>query len=258
MVDWTDEGIVLAARPHGEGSAVVVLLTRTHGRHAGLVRGAFSGRARGLYQTGNRVTAEWRARLAEHLGNFSCELAQGYAAGALDDPLRLAGLTAACAVAEASLPEREPHPRVHDGLVALLEAMTLPELGDAWIAAYVRWEIGVLADLGYGLDLDSCAATGANDDLAFVSPRSGRAVSLVAGEPYRDRLLALPRFLVGQAGSGVGSGDPDDLFRGLALSGFFLERHVFATHGRQPPPARTRFVERFARGATVSGGGSDT
>lgn len=253
MVDWTDEGIVLAARPHGEGSAVVVLLTRAHGRHAGLVRGAFSGRARGLYQAGNRVTAEWRARLAEHLGNYACELLQGHAATALDDPLRLAGLAAACAVAEASLPEREPHPRVHDALVALLDAISDPELGDAWVAAYVRWEIGVLADLGYGLDLESCAATGGNDDLAYVSPRSGRAVSLAAGEPYRDRLLALPRFLIGQGG-----GDADDLFRGLALSGFFLERHVFATHGRQPPPARTRFVERFARGATVSGGGSST
>lgn len=251
MVDWSDEGIVLAARPHGEGSAVVVLLTRGHGRHAGLVRGAFSGRSRGLYQPGNRVTAEWRARLAEHLGNFTCEMAQGYAAAVLDDPLRLAALAAACAVAEASLPEREPHPRVHDGLAALLDAMALPGIGDAWIAGYVRWEIGVLADLGYGLDLDSCAVTGGNDDLAYVSPRSGRAVSLAAGEPYRDRLLPLPRFLLGRSG-----GDPDDLFRGLALSGFFLERHVFATHGRLPPPARTRFVERFARDATVSGGGS--
>lgn len=251
MVEWSDEGVVLAARPHGEGSAVVVLLTHGHGRHAGLVRGAFSGRARGVYQAGNRVTAEWRARLAEHLGNYTCELAHGYAAAALDDPLKLAGLTAACAIAEASLPEREPHPQVHDGLVALLDAMADPDLGDAWIAAYVRWEVGVLADLGYGLDLDSCAATGVNDDLAYVSPRSGRAVSLAAGEPYRDRLLALPRFLIGRGG-----GDSDDLFRGLALSGFFLERHVFATHGRQPPPARTRFVERFARGVTVSGGGS--
>lgn len=250
MVDWTDEGIVLAARAHGEGSAVVILLTREHGRHAGLVRGAFSGRARGLYQPGNRVTAEWRARLADHLGNYVCELGHGHAAAVLDDPLKLAGLSAACAVAEATLPEREPHPQVHDGLVALLDAMARPELGDAWIAVYVRWEIGVLADLGYGLDLDSCAATGANDDLAYVSPRTGRAVSLAAGEPYRDRLLPLPRFLIGRGG-----GDQDDLFRGLALSGFFLERHVFATHGRQPPPARTRFVERFARDATVSGGG---
>ncbi len=253
MVDWSDEGIVLAARPHGEGSAVAILLTRGHGRHAGLVRGAFSGRARGLYQPGNRVTAEWRARLAEHLGNYTCELAHGHAAAVLDDPLKLAGLTAACAVAEASLPEREPHPRVHDGLAALLDAMANPELGDTWVAAYVVWEVGVLADLGYGLDLAACAVTGSQEDLAYVSPRSGRAVSVAAGEAYRDRLLPLPRFLIGRGG-----GDPDDLFRGLALSGFFLERHVFATHGREPPPARTRFVERFARDATISGGGSSS
>jgi DNA repair protein RecO (recombination protein O) len=250
MVEWTDEGIVLAARPHGEGSAVAIVLTREHGRHAGLVRGAFSGGSRGLYQPGNRVRAVWRARLAEHLGTYACEPVRGHAAAVLDDPLRLAALSAVCAVAEQALPEREPHPRVHDGLAALFDAMAMTDIGDAWVAAYVRWEIGVLADLGYGLDLDSCAATGVNDDLAYVSPRTGRAVSLAAGEPYRDRLLALPRFLIGRGG-----GDPDDLFRGLALSGFFLERHVFATHGRPPPPARTRFVERFARGATVSGGG---
>lgn len=250
MVDWTDEGIVLAARPHGEGSAVVTLLTRAHGRHAGLVRGAFSGRARGVYQPGNRLNTEWRARLSEHLGNYTAELTTGYAATVLDDPLKLAGLSAVCAVADASLPEREPHPRVHDGLVALLDAMGMAEIGDAWIAVYVRWEIGLLTDLGYGLDLERCAATGANDNLAYVSPRSGRAVSLAAGEPYRDKLLPLPRFLIG-----AGGGDADDLFAGLALTGFFLERHVFATHGRHPPPSRTRFVERFARETTLSGGG---
>lgn len=250
MVDWTDEGIVLAARPHGEGSAVVTLLTQVHGRHAGLVRGAFSGRARGVYQPGNRINAEWRARLVEHLGNYTGELIVGHAAAVLHDPLKLAGLSAACAVADTSLPEREPHPRVHDGLVALLDVMAMEEVGDAWIAAYVSWEIGLLADLGYGLDLDACAATGNNDDLAYVSPRSGRAVSLAAGEPYRDKLLRLPRFLISDGG-----GDPDDLFAGLALSGFFLERHVFATHNRHPPPSRTRFVERFAQGTTLSGGG---
>lgn len=255
MIEWEDQGFVLSARPHGEGSAVVTLLTQDHGRHAGLSRGAFSARGRGVFQPGNRVNALWRARLAEHLGTYTCELEDGYAAGVMDDPLRLAGLSAVCAVADAALPEREPHRRLYDAFGALLGAMSLEDIGDAWIAAYVRWEIGLLTDLGYGLDLSSCAATGANDDLAYVSPRSGRAVSLAAGEPYRDKLLPLPRFLVGIPGS-RGGGDNDDLFAGLALSGFFLERHVFATHGRQPPPARTRFVERFAERVTVSGGGS--
>lgn len=254
MIDWQDTGIVLSARPHGEGSAIVSLLTAEHGRHAGLARGAFSGRGRGVFQPGNRVNAEWRARLAEHLGSWSCELDTSFAAGVMHDPLRLAGLSAVCSVADAALPEREPHPRLYDALGALLDVMADDSLGDAWIAVYVRWEIGLLADLGYGLDLETCAATGTNDDLAYVSPRSGRAVSLAAGEPYRDKLLTLPRFLVGNPGS-RGGGDSDDLFAGLALSGFFLERHVFATHGRQPPPARTRFVERFAERATVSGGG---
>ncbi len=255
MIEWGDDGVVLSARPHGEGSAVVSLLTHAHGRHASLVRGAFSAANRGLFQPGNRVSATWRARLSEHLGTYSCELSQGYAAALLDDPLRLAGLAAVCAVADASLPEREPHPALFEAMLALIDAMTDPELGDAWVAGYARWEVGLLGELGYGLDLSACAATGANDDLAYVSPRSGRAVSLAAGEPYRDKLLQLPRFLVGEAGVRAG-GDDDDLFAGLALTGFFLERHVFATHGRQPPPARTRFVERFAQKATVSGGGS--
>ena len=254
MIEWTDVGVILGVRPHGEGSGVLNLMTREHGRHAGLARGVASVKSRGIYQPGNCVQATWKARLADQLGTYTCEPTRDHAAVLLDDPLKLAGLSAACAMAETALPEREPHPQVYDGLIALLEMMEIAELGDAWIAGYVRWEIGVLADLGYGLDLDSCAATGSNDDLAYVSPRSGRAVSLSAGEPYRDKLLALPRFLLPGA-SGLGAGDPDDLFRGLALTGFFLERHVFATHHRAPPPARNRFVERFAQLTTLSGGG---
>lgn len=251
MVEWSDEGVILGVRPHGEGSGVLTLMTRSHGRHAGLARGAFSQRSRGLYQPGNRVVATWRARLPEHLGSYACEPLRGHAAALLDEPLKLAALSAACAVAEAALPERQPHAGVHDGLVALLEMMEVSEIGDAWVAGYVRWEIGVLSELGYGLDLDRCAATGRNDDLAYVSPRTGRAVSLSAGEPYRDKLLPLPRFLIG-----TGGGDPDDLFLGLGLTGFFLERHVFAATHRAPPEARNRFVERYARVTTVSGGGA--
>jgi DNA repair protein RecO (recombination protein O) len=254
MIEWSDRGIVLSARPHGEGSAVVSLLTAAHGRHAGLVRGATGPKGRGVFQPGNSVAATWRARLAEHLGTWSCELDTGYAAAVLDDPLRLAGLAAVCAVADATLPEREPHPALHDALEALLQVMTQDALGDAWIAVFVRWELGLLAELGYGLDLSTCAATGANDDLAYVSPRSGRAVSLAAGEPYRDKLLPLPRFLVGEAGS-RGGGDADDLLAGLTLTGFFLDRHAFAVHNRPLPPARARFVDRVAEQATVSGGG---
>jgi len=233
---WTDTGIILSVRPHGETSAVVQVLTRERGRHAGLVRGAQGKRLGGVYQPGNQVAVRWSGRLAEHLGNFDCELVEGYAARVLDDPARLATLTAAAAVSERALPEREPHPACYDGFLALLEALS----GDHWAEVYVRWELALLGELGFGLDLSACAGGGANDQLAYVSPRTGRAVSLAAGEPYRDRLLALPGFLAGRGGGGLA-----EVAQGLALTGFFLERHVFAPHHQAPPMARRRLAERF-------------
>lgn len=241
MVEWTDEGIVLSVRPHGESAAIAILLTEQHGRHAGLVRGGASSRNKGLLQPGNAVRATWRARLAEQLGSYTLELEASHAAGLFDDPLRLAGLTAACAVADRALPEREPHPEIHAGFLALIDAMGNADLGDLWIAVYVRWELGVLAALGYGLDLSSCAATGANDDLAYVSPRTGRAVSLSAGEPYHDRMLPMPDFLIGR-----GAGEMPDLLKGLDLTGHFLEKHLFNTQGEQSPAPRMRFRDRIA------------
>ena len=184
-MEWTDEAIVLSARPHGEAAVVATLLTRSHGRHSGLVQGGRSSKQRGNLQPGNRVSARWRARLADHLGTFTVEPVHNTSAGMLDDPVRLACLVSACAVTEVALPDREPHEPVFHGLAALLEALETP----LWAPAYVRWELGLLQELGFGLDLGTCAATGANDALAFVSPRTGRAVSLSAGEPYRDKLL---------------------------------------------------------------------
>lgn len=245
-MDWTDDGIVLSARPHGEGSLVVSLLTLDRGRHAGLVRGGGSGRQRGMFQPGNLVRAGWRARLPEHLGNYSCELLQAHAAAYLEDPLKLAALASACAVADGALAEREPHPAVYEGLLALIGLLD----STVWTAAYVKWETGLLADLGFGLDLTRCAATGLNDDLAYVSPRTGRAVSLSAGEPYRDRLLRLPGFLIGR-----GSDTPEEVMHGLDLTGFFLDRHVFGLNHQPLPAARTRFVDRLRQSATISGGG---
>ena len=233
---WTDDGIVLSARAHGESSVVVQLLTRHQGRHAGLVRGGQGKRARGVFQPGNLVAANWSARLADHLGNYTCELVEAHAAGVLDDPNRLAALSAAAAVSETALPEREPHPACFEGFLALLTALP----GDHWAEVYVRWELALLAELGFGLDLESCAAGGANDQLAYVSPKSGRAVSLAAGEPYRDKLFPLPGFLIGRGGGGT-----DEVEQGLALTGFFLERHVYAPHHRDLPPARRRLAERF-------------
>lgn len=242
---WNDEAFVLSARRHGETGAVVHLLTREHGRHGGLVRGGGGRRLSAVLQPGNQVRAEWRGRLEEHLGTLAVELTKARAAAVLGDPARLAALASACAVVEAALPEREPHPALYEAVAALLDAL---EGSPAWAAAYVRWELGLLAELGYGLDLTRCAATGDREDLAYVSPRSGQAVSRAAAEPWRDRLLPLPGFLLGaQAGAG-----PAEVRDGLALTGFFLERRVLAPHGRAEPRARTRLVELLSREATIS------
>lgn len=237
-MEWSDEAVILAARPHGESALILQLLTCERGRHAGLVRGARKGRGLGIYEIGNRVTAHWQARLPEHLGLLRCELVAGCAAAVIDDPARLACLAAAAALAEAALPEREAAPQSYGGMVALLGALVG---GDRWAPAYVRWELTLLAELGFGLDLGSCAATGAVDDLAYVSPRSAQAVSRSAGAPYHDKLLVLPPFLLDDAASPARA----DIAAGLALTGYFLDRHVFQPLDRSLPAARTRFVDRM-------------
>jgi len=239
-MDWTDDGIVLAARRHGESSLVLSVLTHGHGRHAGRVRGGAGKRGRAVYEPGNRLSVTWKARLAEHLGNFTCEPLSADAARLLDDAGRLAALTAACALVEAALPEREPHPGAFDALAGLIGVLGAP----GYEAAYARWELGLLTELGFGLDLARCAATGRSDALAYVSPRSGRAVSADAAEPYRDRLLRLPRFLIED-----GPADTPDLLDGLRLTGHFLAVHVFAARPGGVPAARGRLLERLARGA---------
>ncbi|GAB4364208.1 MAG: DNA repair protein RecO [Kiloniellaceae bacterium] len=241
---WDDEAIVLSVRPHGETATIVQLLTRRHGRHAGLVRGGQGARLRGIYQAGNRVSASWSGRLPEHLGTLDCELEVSYAARVLDDSARLAALSAAAAVCEGAMPEREPHPACFEGLQALLEALE----GEHWAEVYVRWELAFLAELGFGLDLSACAAGGDNDHLAYVSPRSGRAVSLSAGAPYKGKLLPLPGFLVGR-----GEGGRAEVAQGLALTGFFLERHLFHPHDKSLPPARQRLEHHFDRSGGPSG-----
>jgi DNA repair protein RecO (recombination protein O) len=234
MIEWSDDGIVLSARRHGESAAIVSLLTRAHGRHAGLVLGGAGRRARGVYEPGNRVAATWRARLSEHLGHYACELAESRAAALLDDALRLAALTSATAILDAALPEREPHERLFGSLDGLVAQLCDSSTATSWPALYVRFELDLLTELGFGLDLSRCAATGQPDDLAYVSPKTGRAVSTAAGEPFRDRLLSLPSFLTRPAANGIA---PADILNGLQLTGFFLEQHVFA---HQPVPSLGR------------------
>lgn len=235
-MEWADEGIVLAAHRLGENGMVASVLTREHGRHPGLVHGGAGKAKRGLLQPGNRLKLWWRSRLAEQLGTYRIELMDAHAAALFDDPGALAALASACALCEVALPEREAHPAAFAALEALLAALTSP----SWPSVYVHWELALLRDLGYGLDLTQCAATGGNDGLAFVSPKTGRAVSLSAGEPYRDKLLALPAFLVQG-----GEGDKAAVREGLQLAGFFLDRHVLAPHHLPMPAARSRLVDRF-------------
>jgi len=241
-MEWTDQGIVLSARRHGESSVILSLLTAGHGRHAGLVRGGAGRRQRGLLQPGNLLTATWRARLEDHLGSFTVELLRNPSASWLDDPARLAALSSACAIADQTLPEREPCDGIFEGLMHLFAAMEDPGETAGWAAAYVAWELALLGELGFGLDLSACAATGQNDGLTYVSPRSGRAVSISAGEPYREKLLPLPGFLIGASEAG-----PGDVAAGLALTGFFLDRHIFAPHQRRLPDPRERLLDRIRR-----------
>jgi DNA repair protein RecO (recombination protein O) len=235
-MQWIDDAILLSARAHGETALLVTLLTREHGRHAGLVQGGQSRKRRPIWQTGTLFEIKWQARLAEHLGGVSGEARRSYAARWLDDAARLGGVSAICAVVEACLPDRVPHPAAYDGLLAVLDGLN----EDHWPSLYAHWELGLLGALGFGLDLSVCAATGVAEDLVYVSPKTGRAVSRAAGEAYRERMLALPSFLR----EGI-TEDRGEVAAALALTGFFLERHVLAPHGKALPAARCRLVDRL-------------
>jgi len=243
-MEWEDDAYVLSARAHGESGAIVELLTAEHGRFAAHVAGGASRKLKPILQPGSRVIARYRARVSEQLGSASLEPVGEGPAALFDDAMALAGLSAAAAVAAGALPEREPHPGAFFGLEALILSLAQTEV---WPAVYVRFEAGLLQDLGFGLDLSRCAATGSTDDLIYVSPRTGRAVSRPAGEPYRDKLLKLPPFLLG-AQAGLGAGDVD---LGLILTGHFLEQFVFAPLNRPLPPARIWLVDRLREGGRL-------
>jgi len=242
-MEWSDDAIVLSVRAHGETGAILETLTRDHGRHAGLVRGGASRKAKPTLQPGNTVHLHWRARLEEHLGSFTAEPVRSRAGGMLENRAALAGLNAFSAVASAALPEREPHAPVFEVGEILLDAMTAEDFAH-WAPMYVRWEAGLLDALGFGLDLSKCAATGVVDDLVYVSPRSGRAVSAAAGAEYKERLFPLPGFLLGSQNA---QPDAADVIAGLKLTGHFLQERVLAPHNRETPLARVRLDEFAAR-----------
>ncbi len=239
-VEWEGPAVVLDARPHSEADALITVMTEAHGAHRGLARGGASRKQAHLWQAGNLVQARWVARLQDSLGTVSAELVHAGAALAMDDALALAVLRAACAVAEGALPEREAHPIVFGQLVGLVAG-----LGEdrAPVETLVRWEAQLLADLGYGLDLRSCAVTAETTGLRLVSPKSGRAVSTAGAGAWASRLLALPGFLVDE-GAGAGGGGAADWRDGLAVTGRFLARDVFGLQHKGLPAARLLLADR--------------
>ena len=237
-MDFTDDAFVLSARAHGDTGVVVDLLTEAHGRRAAYVAGGASRKMKPFLQPGARVVADYKARTSDHLGSARLEPVGEGPSALFDDPLALTGLAAAAAVAQGALPEREPHPGAFLAFEALSQSLLAP---DIWPAIFVRFEAGLLQDLGFGLDLSKCASTGAVDDLIYVSPRTGRAVSRTAGEPYKDRLLALPPFMLSSQG-GLAEGD---VRAGLDLTAHFLELFVFGPLNRPLPPARVWLVDRL-------------
>lgn len=236
-MEWTDDAIVLGARHFGEGKLVAEVFAREHGRFGGVVH---AGRKTlPILQAGNLVHAAWKARLADQLGFFQpIEMVEPHATRLLDDPIALAGLSSAVALIRGAAPERQAYPQLYDALIVLIEAM--PE-NEIWPALYARFELGLLAALGYGLDLTRCAITGAEEGLGWVSPRTGRAATVEAGAPHADLLLRLPPFLTNSEAELV-EGDVADSF---ALAGYFLERRLFDQKGEGLPEARRRLIERL-------------
>ncbi len=244
-MQWTDEGIVLGSKRHGEANAILELMTRAHGRHLGLVRGGASSRLRPVLQPGNRVSSTWRARLDEHLGHYVVEDLDARAASFLPVPHALYGMTHLAALCRL-LPERDPHPQIHAALEEVLDGLLDRRRAGAGV---VRFELLLLAELGFGLDLSTCAASGAEDDLVYVSPKSGRAVSRQAGEPWKDRLLLLPAFLREAV---AGDPSPQDVADGFVLTGFFLARHVLEPRGLSLADARASFIAALEHDARAA------
>ncbi|MGO4914266.1 DNA repair protein RecO [Pseudogemmobacter sp. W21_MBD1_M6] len=239
-MEWRDQGALLAVRRHGETSAIIEVFTECHGRHAGIVRGGTSRKLAPVLQPGAQLDLTWRARLDDHIGTFTVEPLRSRAAYVMQDRLTLSGLNAICALLAFVLPEREAHPALYLRSMALLDMLGHTE---DWPLAYLRWELALLEDMGFGLDLTRCAVTGSRDDLAYVSPKSGRAVSAGAAGDWAAKLLPLPLCLLGQ-----GPAAASEVREGLRTTGFFMERWLAAELGNKPlPAARQRLIEALSR-----------
>lgn len=239
-MEWRDTGILLSARTHGESSSIIEVFTPEHGRHAGVVRGGTSRKMAPHLQPGAQLDLAWRARLEDHIGSFSVEPQRSRAATAMGDRLSLAGLNAVVALVAFCLPEREPHPDLYRRTEALLDLLGQ---SDIWPLGYMRWELALLEDLGFGLDLGACAVTGATEGLVYVSPRSGRAVSAAGAGEWKDRLLPLPPCLLG-----LGEAPDDEILQALRTTGHFLEHHLAPQlRGRPLPAARGLLLDRLAQ-----------
>ncbi len=244
-MEWQDDGIVLSASRFGENDALLEVMTPSHGRARGFVKAGMSRRNKAVLQPGNKLRLNWRARLETNLGRFQIELLHSPLGVLISDSGRMMALAAVCANVQSTMPERQAHAGVFEalaGYIALLEA----EDGDValWGAALARIELGILAELGYGLDLSCCAATGTVDNLIYVSPKSGRAVSAEAGQPYKGKLLHLPEFM---AQGSLNDATLECAAQGLALTGFFLDRNVWVVTGKGQPDARERLCSHIAR-----------
>lgn len=239
-MEWRDEGIILGVRRHGETSAIVEVMTRARGRHLGLVRGGRSRKQQPVLQAGNRVDLIWRARLDEHLGTFQVEPIALHAARLMGSAAGVTGLQTIAAHLRL-LPERDPHAALFDTLAVVIDHLDDPDSAGELV---VRFELMMLEELGFGLDLAECAATGAREDLAYVSPKSGRAVSRVAGEPWHDKMFALPAFLRVGSQEAAEIADLEGAFR---LTGFFLHRHVYEARGVAEPQSRAGFLNALRR-----------
>ena len=237
-MDWRADGILLAVRRHGEASAILELFTHDHGRHAGVVRGGASRKMAPLLQVGAQLDATWRARLSDHIGTYSVELLKGRAAEAMDDRVTLAGLSSVCALLSFTLPERAPYPGLYARTLAVLDGLG----AERWAEAYLGWEMALLTEMGFGLDLSQCAVSGVTQDLAYISPRTGRAVARSAAGDWVDRLLPLSPALKGMSGGFA------DVLEGLQVTGHFLETHLAPSLGDKPlPAARQRLVDTLQR-----------